>query len=119
MSARCSPWWSRPRAADALGTRLADSLREVLLLLGVAPGEVEAEHSRMSEVGFRPTRNRRVLGTLNDFIFQLSWYLNERPAASLLEASLRLAETPCGPIGHASPDRLRYISSARPDRAVQ
>jgi hypothetical protein len=94
------------RAANALAARLAPSLNQILLRLGVSPQKVEAETAKMNRAAFGPTRNRRVLGTLNDFLFQLSSHLHDHPAVPLLDASLWLAETPCGPINHASPDRL-------------
>jgi hypothetical protein len=94
------------RAANALGARLAQALHQVLLRLGVSLRQVETETAKMNRVAFGPTRNRRVLGTVNDFLFQLSWHLHDNPAVPLLDASLWLAETPCGPINGVSPDRL-------------
>ena len=94
------------RPANALGARLAQALHQVLLRLGVSLRQVEAETAKMNPVAFGPTRNRRVLGTVNDFLFQLSWHLHDHPAVPLLDASLWLAETPCGPINRASPDSL-------------
>jgi hypothetical protein len=94
------------RDARSLGTRLEQSLREVLLRLGVPPLLVDVEQSQMSSVAFGPTRNRRVLGTINEFLFQLSWYFHDRPATTLVDASLWLARTPCKPIKYDSPDRL-------------
>jgi hypothetical protein len=94
------------REARSLGVRLAQSLREVLLRLGVASPLVDAEQMKMSPVAFGPTQNRRVLGTINEFTFQLSWYFHDHPAASLIDASLWLARTPCKPINHKSPDTL-------------
>jgi hypothetical protein len=55
------------RDARSLGIRLKQSLREVLLRLGVPPLLVDAEQSQMSPFAFGPTRNRRVLGTINEF----------------------------------------------------
>jgi hypothetical protein len=94
------------RDARSLGARLAHSLREILLRLGVSPLLVDIEQSQMSPVAFGPTRNRRVLGTINEFLFQLSWHFHDHPAATLADAALWLARTPCKPINHDSPDRL-------------
>lgn len=94
------------RDARSLGARLARSLREILLRLGVPPVNVDAEQSQMNSVSFGPTRNRRVLGTINDFLFQLSWHFHDRPSTTLADAALWLARTPCKPINHDSPDRL-------------
>jgi hypothetical protein len=94
------------RDARSLGVRLARSLREVLMRLGVPPPLVDAEQMKMNPVAFGPTRNRRVLGTINEFLFQLSWYFHDQPTASLTDVSLWLARTPCKPINQESPDRL-------------
>ena len=94
------------RDARSLGVRLAQTSREVLLSLGVSSRLVDAEQVKMSPVTFGPTQNRRVLGTINEFMFQLSWYFHDHPAAPLTDASLWLARTPCKPIGYKSPDRL-------------
>ncbi len=110
------------RAANEMGERLAQSLHQVLLHLGVSAHQAECERAKMGQVLFGPTRNRRVLGTLNEFMFQLSWYLHDHPTASLLNASLWLAETPCSPIGYASPDKLSaqlFANSAHAHAAVQ
>jgi hypothetical protein len=97
------------RDARSLGVRLAQALREVLHRLGVPWRLVDAEEMKMNPVAFGPTQNRRVLGTINDFMYQLSWYFDDRPAASLVEASLWLARTPCKPIKYESPDRLTAL----------
>ena len=46
------------------------------------------------------TASRQVLGSLNDFVWMLDSY---RGIGTLLEVSLRLAETPCGPLQMNSP----------------
>ena len=109
------------RPAGTIRERLADSLHRVLLQLGVSPGKADAECAKMNPAAFGPTQNRRVLGTLNDFMVQLSWRLHDDPAVSLLEASLWLAETPCSPIGRASPNYLsaELFANARAHAMLQ
>ena len=55
------------------GKRLADvfpdAVCEVLALVGVGVADIADERSRMSEIAFGRTRNRSLLGTLNDFAF--------------------------------------------------
>ena len=46
------------------------------------------------------TVSRQVLGSQNDFVRMLDSY---RGAGTLFEVSLRLAETPCGPLQMNSP----------------
>ena len=94
------------RPATAMGKRLAQALYQMLLHLGVSQCHAESECAKMSEAVFAPTRNRRVLGSHNDFMFHLSWNLHDHPDVSLLGASLRLAEIPCGPLKYASASEL-------------
>src|SRR5262245_43707255 len=55
------------------GRRLAevfpDAVCRVLRHVGVAASDIADERSRMSEIAFGRTRNRSLLGTLNDFAF--------------------------------------------------
>ena len=94
------------KETQTLAARLAGAAGQVLQKLGVAPSQIERELSEMRSFAYSRTQNRRVLGSLNDLIFQLSWYMHHSPEKSLLEQSLHLAETPCSPIGYSSPDRL-------------
>ena len=93
------------KAAHSLASRLTLTVGQVLLRLGIAPAMVEREQREMLSFAYSPTQNRRVLGQLNDLMFQLSWYLHDDPAKDLLAQSLRLAETPCGAID-GFPDKL-------------
>jgi hypothetical protein len=94
------------RDAGSLGFRLRAALQQVLLHLGVAHHDVEIEAAKMDHVVYGPTQNRRVLGTVNDFMYRLRVHLEEDPAASLLSISLSLADTPCGAIDYQFPGAL-------------
>ena len=98
-----------------LAPRLAVTVGQVLQKLGVAPPLIDQELGEMRDFTYGPTQNRRVLGSLNDFMFQLSWHLHDAPDKNLVEHSLHLAETPCGPLGHGFPDRMtvELFQSAR------
>jgi hypothetical protein len=91
---------------QTLVPRLSVAVGEVLLRLGVSPKLAQKEQDEMRTFAYGRTQNRRVLGSLNDFMSMLPHYLNARPEATLLEHSLHLAQTPCTPIGHSSPDRV-------------
>jgi hypothetical protein len=103
------------KETQTLASRLAVAAGQVLQKLGVAPELVERELNEMRSFAYGRTQNRRVLGSLNDLMFQLSWYMHHEPDRSLLEHSLHLAETPCAPIKHESPDRvtIELFQSAR------
>src|SRR6202158_5205177 len=85
------------KETQTLASRLVGATCDVLQRLGVAPSQIERELLEMQSFAYSRTQNRRVLGSLNDFIFQLSWYVHHSPEKSLLDQSLHLAETPCSP----------------------
>lgn len=93
------------KEAHTLASRLTLAVGQVLQHLGVAKASIEREQHEMHAFAYSRTQNRRVLGQLNDLMFQLSWYLHDRPAENLLAHSLHLAETPCGVI-NGFPDKL-------------
>jgi hypothetical protein len=61
------------------------------------------ETTEISTHQLTKTANRSVLGTMND----VAHLAEARSPTNLLELSLRLARTPCGPLyhSHTSPDR--------------
>ena len=93
------------KEAHTLAPRLALAVGQVLQRLGVASALIEREQNEMHAFAYSQTQNRRVLGQLNDLMFQLSWYLRDRPEVSFLAHSLHLAQTPCGAI-NGFPDKL-------------
>jgi hypothetical protein len=71
------------RPAASLGNRLTDALGEVLSQLRTPSRLIAQEQAEMATFVYSTTRNRRVLGTLNEFLFQLSWYLHAEPSLSV------------------------------------
>ena|SRR5215472_14610200 len=101
------------REINTLVPRFRNALRELLLALGIHEGAVEDEECAMADLAFGKTDNRRVLGSMNDFAWMLEGYLHD--PMSLLELSLRLAETPCGPLNMNNPERATTdLFSSRP-----
>lgn len=94
------------RNFDALFSTFQTSVVEVLAALGVSRDAIEREAQAMSEVVLARTSSRSVLGTINDYCRQLEWFLEEKPGLTFLELSLRLSETPCGPLQYGSPDKI-------------
>ena len=78
---------------------------EVLQHLGIPKSDVERENAQMDAVVFSKTANRQVTGVMVDFAKALEFYVED--GASLVDLSLRLAETPCSPLYKTtiSPDR--------------
>ena len=84
-----------------------EALRRVLLALGIPVQQVNTEVLATRDIQFAKTRSRQVLGVMNDFAFSAQVCLaHARTNDPVLETCLRLAETPTGPLGMDSPDRL-------------
>jgi hypothetical protein len=80
---------------------------EVLAHVSVAAEDIANERLRMSEIAFGPTRNRSLLGTLNDFAFMAQVGSARRPEPETPEELIRfLAQTPILPLDGASPIEL-------------
>lgn len=92
--------------------RLAQELEPVLMSLDVPAQEVVAECHAMQQAAFGKTTSRRVLGSLNELVFQLEGGLIHRPDRSLLEHSLWLARTPMKVIEYAAPDQATAAAFA-------
>jgi hypothetical protein len=88
------------RQLGTLGARLAAGAAEVMAAIGVPADLATAEQNRMAEVAFARTVSRRVLGSMTDLVYTLAAF---NPNAPLLEMSLKLADTPCGPLRMATP----------------
>ena len=77
-----------------------EAVGQMLRALGVAEAAVAAEEEAMMGAVIGKTLSRQVLGSLNDFVRMLDSY---RGAGTLLDVSLHLAETPCGPLRMSGP----------------
>jgi hypothetical protein len=86
--------------AKTLLIRFPEAVAQVLRALRIDPEKVATEVNAMGEVIVTSAKDRKVLGSLNDFVRMLDAYLDER---SLTDVALELAEAPCGPLGMKSP----------------
>jgi hypothetical protein len=82
--------------------RFIDAACDSLLAIGLDAPIVDAERRAMTHVRFGRTIDRRVLGTMTDFVRMLYADLTVEDAAP---EALKLAEAPCKPIGMKSPRR--------------
>ena len=97
-----------PLAPSAtLVERFAPALAEVLAVQGATRDFIEAETGEMGDWRLAKTANRSVVGIMTEFTYLAEAYLANRGESNLRELSLRLSETPCGPLSkrHHSPDR--------------
>jgi hypothetical protein len=95
------------REGKRLASVFPDAACEVLSNVGVAASDVADERSRMSEIAFGRTRNRSLLGTLNDFAFMAQSVDTQRTEPESPEELMRfLAQTPILPLDGTSPIQL-------------
>lgn len=99
--------------ANTLPERLGPAVAALLHQYGMALPLIERELAAMADVEIAKTSNRRVVGTMNEFAYEAGVYRERVGATDLARLSMRLAETPCGAIGHNSPDRLMLEVVAR------
>ena len=93
--------------AKRLGTVFPDAVCERLAIVGVAAGDIADERARMSEIAFGRTRNRSLLGTLNDFVFMAQSGDARRTEPESPEELMRfLSQTPILPMDGANPIEL-------------
>jgi hypothetical protein len=81
-------------------SRFAETTGQVLRTLKIDEAKVVAEVNAMRDMVVATTNDRRVLGSMNDFVFMMDGYVEDH---SLLDVALHLAESPCGPLGMKSP----------------
>jgi hypothetical protein len=97
------------RLAPAVGwpSRIAGQITMVLAAHGAPPAFIDTEAQRMHDRRLGPTANRSVLGVLNEFVHLADVYRRHGGDRDLLDLSLRLSTTPCGPLygRSVSPDR--------------
>jgi hypothetical protein len=86
-----------------LPARVAAAARDMLLAIGIPSTDVAAEFREMEDGYLAVTANRKVLGSLNDFIFHFEHAYHARPDLTLHERALRLAEMPSGALQYAFP----------------
>jgi hypothetical protein len=87
----------------------------VFTALGLPDEFVRDEIAEMRRSQVMKTASRSVLGSMNDFSWLAEAHRPSSPSASdLIELSLSLAQTPCGPLysSHVSPDReiVAYVA---------
>ena len=95
------------REAKQLGTVFPDAVCERLAIVGVAAEDIADERAQMLEIAFGRTRNRSLLGTLNDFAFMAQSVDARRTEPDSPEELMRfLSQTPILPLDGASPIEL-------------
>jgi hypothetical protein len=102
------------REAKRLTAVFPDAVCERLSLVGISARDIADERMRMSELAFGRTRNRSLLGTLNDFAFMAQSGDARRTEPESPEELMRfLSQTPILPLDGASPIELTRAAFGR------
>lgn len=102
-----------------LPLRLEQALGPMLAALCIEAPAVARELAAMQSPRIGRTASKRTLGSLNELMFLLESQLAWHPTLTLLEHSLRLADTPMKGVEHSFPDRATtalFASAAVLDR---
>lgn len=103
--------------AKTVGKRFPAAMAEVLRARNVSDRFIDNELEAMGPAVFAKTSNRSVVGTMNEFQFMLSHYVEGDFADRLVELSVRLAGTPCGALEgldvHPFPDKVTWAAVDR------
>jgi hypothetical protein len=93
--------------AATLTERFPKALSNMLTAHGVSRSFIDDEVARMDDCRLATTKNRSVVGIMNEFARLAETYRVSPAETDLITLALRLARTPCGPLynGHISPDR--------------
>ncbi|MFN9449461.1 MAG: DUF6933 domain-containing protein [Rubrivivax sp.] len=102
----------------ALPVRLTQAVEAMLAAIGVPQQLVRAEVREMSESCFAKTESRKLLGSLNDFMFHLRDGCASDTSLSLEERALQLANMPCGAIEFAFPSE-QALSLFKAEQAIR
>lgn len=97
--------------------RFPAAVAELLQAHRLSPSFISEEVTEMTEHRLAKTKNRSVIGVMNEFAYLGEAYRSKDGVHDLVALSLRLAETPCGPLyeRHVSPDReLAALAAQRP-----
>jgi hypothetical protein len=91
------------REARLLAGHLTLHLSTLLASMGVPQEWIEAEVREMAEVSIASTRSRSILGTMNDYSYQIDAMMEDSRLISPLEIALSLSICPIGPMQYRNP----------------
>ena len=92
------------REAKRLSTVFPNAVCDRLAVIGVPAADIAEERARMSEMVFGRTRNRSLLGTMNDFAFMAQSVARPQTVPDTPEALMAFLEkTPILPLQGARP----------------
>jgi len=91
------------KSLNDIGVVFPQAVDEVLQIYAIPKQSRKILFEQLSAVQFSRNTKRQVLGSMNDFIKNSKFILEDTPNLSLTDLSLRLCEMPCSPIQMRSP----------------
>jgi hypothetical protein len=91
---------------NSLTERFPFALAELLRALGAPQERIAAEIAATVPMSVAATANRKVLGCLNQYAFELECFREDEPDASILDCELWLAENISSAIKYRHPSAL-------------
>lgn len=89
-----------------LASHLVHHLSILLDRLKVKPEWIVAEIRLMIDVRYTATKSRSVIGTMNDYKFQIEELLSISPKLNEIEIALHLCDCPAGPLKYKTPEKV-------------
>jgi hypothetical protein len=106
------------RELATLVDRIPDAIAETLADLGVTSEAIERERQAMRVIQCGPTRNRSVIGAMNEFVFQIQIRREREAWADLRALSLDLTRVLIGVGGreylHPADEARRLLAESHP-----
>jgi hypothetical protein len=91
------------RDLSTLPRRFAEGLSDMMATLQIPAELIAAEQREIRDVTFTTTASRSVLGTMNDYAIYIEAVFRDDVTVSLHTLSVKLADTPVGPLGYDQP----------------
>jgi hypothetical protein len=90
----------------SLASHLTHHLSTLLERLGAPPEEIAAEVREMADVHFSTTHSKSVLGSMNDYAFQVEMMIRESADINPLGMAVALSNMPVGPLKYGFPGEV-------------
>jgi hypothetical protein len=76
--------------------------------LNAKPEWIDAETQHITDVSYAAAKSRSVLGTMNDYKYQIEALIAESLEVSEIKIALQLSVCPVGPLQYRSPDKVTF-----------
>jgi hypothetical protein len=83
--------------------RFHNQLSLIMKQINIREIDIKSELLKMDDAKLTKTRNKRILGTMNDQKYHIRFYKIDKLGKSLIKASIKIAEMPVGAINMRKP----------------